>query len=118
MKSYYIVFYFFSLLIYSGTSLQAQCFEDVEYEANTKEGVGSISLGFSESYSDVKITLYDFYAIDAEMQIGSKVLDFELSSYKVIVFEDLKLSSYLLKLEYDGCIQYVGGIDGINFNDK
>ena len=82
------------------------------------EGKGAISLTFSQSINNVKISLYDFNATNENMQIEEKEFSLLTSNEETMVFEELKLASYMLKIEEVNCIQYIGGIEGINFNDK
>lgn len=118
MKPKHLVFPLLIVLTFMVGPLLAQCFEGVEYKTTTQSEKGSISLTFSKSYDNIEITLYDFYATNDKMKIATKKLTSVNGKVKIIAFKDLKLSSYLLKLEYDDCIKYIGGMEGINFNDK
>jgi len=118
MKPKHLVFSLLTVFILFNGTLKAQCFEGVEYKTTTNSDSGSISLIFSESYNNVEVTLYDFYAPNDKMKVASKNVAFVRVQDEITVFKDLKLSSYLIKLEYGDCVQYVGGVEGINFNEK
>ncbi len=118
MKPKHYIFLLLTVFILSNGALKAQCFEGVEYKTATQSDNGSISLTFSKSYNNVEITLYDFYASNKNIKVMSKSITVIRGNDEISVFKDLKLSSYILKLEYGDCVQYLGGIEGINFNDK
>ena len=111
---------FFIFLLITFYHAEAQC--ELKYEVQSeptiasKQGKIQLKLNSSDLSGAVSITLYDIMDESVPVIQEKRVLSSQAKN--PVVFDNLKATTYIIKVSWRNCTKTIGGLEGIKIDQK